>query len=172
MKYIGYLCIILVLKCWHAYLLPCILFPFPTHPSADLSTCQTNTGPQFIYGAFLRPHSAYALACQIGDLPTYSPAYFPHIHPSAELMNLPDEYRSPSSFTEHFCIPIAPKCRPANMPTCTYSPVYFPHFLLTKVLTCWAARHIQVPINLLYGSVSSKCRPAYYFYLCYQQVQG
>ena len=37
--------ILIVPKCRPAYLFHCIFSPFPTHPSADLLTCQMNTGP-------------------------------------------------------------------------------------------------------------------------------
>ena len=72
---IEHLCIILVPNCRPAYLFPCILFPFPSHPSADLPTFQINTDPP------VRLQSIYVSSychckCRPADLPIYSPEYF------------------------------------------------------------------------------------------------
>ena len=53
----GHFYILLVPKCQPVYLFHCIFSPFPTciHPSADLLTCQINTGPSSSIVHFCTP---------------------------------------------------------------------------------------------------------------------
>ena len=83
--------------------------------------------PQFIYWAFMHHPSAEMPTCLAIHLHIISISYSSKCLPA----DLPDEYGSPSSSIEHFCIPIMPKCQLA-----TYSPAYFSHFLLIQVAIC------------------------------------
>ena len=130
-----------VLPSW--LLIPQHYFQFPTHSSIGLLTWQMNTGPQFIYWAFMHHPRAEVPTCLLIRIPLHivSIAYSSKCRPA----DLPDEYRSPSSSIEHFCILIVPKCQPADLPT--YSPAYFPHFQLIQVPTC--QMNTGPPVHLL-----------------------
>ena len=97
-------------ECWPAYLFPCILSPFHTHSSADLPDEYTSPISSIEHFGIL-----IVTKCWPADLPTYSPAYFPHfllIQVQTCQMNT-----CPSSSIVHFCILQVLTCWPADLPT-------------------------------------------------------
>ena len=70
---IEHLYIIEVVTCRPAYLFPSIFFPIPTHPSADLLDEYRSHSSSIEHFSIL-----IVLRCRPANLPTYSPAYFPH----------------------------------------------------------------------------------------------
>ena len=116
----------------------CLLISLHIFPISDPPMCQPARwiqAPQFIYWTCPHPHSA--------KVPTCRPSYlFPCIvsffrtHPSADL---PDEYRSPSSSTVHFCILQVPTCQMNAGPSSSIV-----HFLILQVPTCRSANYFYL----------------------------
>ena len=100
-----------VLTCWHAYVFTCILFPFPTHPSADLQE------------EYKSPISSIEYLC-ILIVPKCRTTYlFPYIFHHFLLIQVPTCWPARWILVPLHLVYISTssKCWPANLPTCLTS---------------------------------------------------